>query len=54
MDGDDDEIVCKIRLDEKRKKKREKKKKTKYRNADSDYSCSNTGITQDIRIGCEL
>ena len=29
-------------------------KKTKYRNADSDYSCSNTGITQDIRIGCEL
>ena len=29
-------------------------KKTKYRKADSDFSCSNTGITQDIRIGCEL
>ena len=48
MDGDDDEIVYKNPI------RGKKKKKTKYRNADSDYSCSNTGITQDIRIGCEL
>ena len=53
MDGDDIGIICKSQI---MKKTVYKKmiKKTKYRNADSDFSCSNTGITQDIRIGCEL